>query len=100
MATLEERKAKRREQKKLYKREERARENAEKAKTHARILHLRANYSKKRPRADDDDAEDAQPAAAPRAPAVRPVVPPARPLTATPSRRRRTKKGDGRALSR
>ena len=44
MATLEERKAKRREQKKLYKREERARENAEKAKTHARILHLRANY--------------------------------------------------------
>ena len=59
MATLEERKAKRREQKKLYKREERARENAEKAKTHARILHLRANYSQKRPRADDDDAEDA-----------------------------------------
>ena len=94
MATLEERKAKRREQKKLYKREERARENAEKAKTHARILHLRANYSKKRPRADDDDAEDAQPAAAPRAPAVRPVVPPARPLTATPSRRRRTPSRD------
>mmetsp|Transcript_11950 Transcript_11950/g.35716 ORF Transcript_11950/g.35716 Transcript_11950/m.35716 type:complete len:368 (-) Transcript_11950:365-1468(-) len=94
MATLEERKAKRREQKKLYKREERARENAEKAKTHARILHLRANYSKKRPRADADDAEDAQPAAAPRAPAVRPVVPPARPLTATPSRRRRTPSRD------
>ena len=94
MATLEERKAKRREQKKLYKQEERARQNAEKAKTYDRILHLRANYSQKRLRADDDDAEDAQPAAAPQAPAARPVVPPARPLTATPSRRRRTPSRD------
>ena len=103
MATLEERKAKRREQKKLYKREERARENAEKAKTHARILHLRANYSKKRPRADDDDAEDAGgalpapdsetdagAAGEPRSLLVRPVV--AAPVVQSPPRPLRSRR--------
>ncbi len=60
MATPEERKAKQREWSKLYKRAERARQKAKKAKQDDRILLLRANYSQTRPRADDDDAEDAE----------------------------------------
>ena len=55
MATLEERKAKIREASKLYKQKERARKKARKAKEDDRILHLRANYSQTRPRADDDE---------------------------------------------